>query len=61
MMMPLGLWVVVGWMILVAAIGLALLAWGWKNGQFQDVESAKYAMLEDREPAPWPAKNGGTS
>ncbi|HEY5276296.1 MAG TPA: cbb3-type cytochrome oxidase assembly protein, partial [Coriobacteriia bacterium] len=48
--MPLGLWVVVGWMALVFLSGLALIAWGLKTHQFDDVEEAKYRMLDDREP-----------
>jgi len=58
-MMPLGLWVVVGWMAFVIFTGLLSLAWGWKNGQFKDIEEAKYRMLEDREPEPWPGREGG--
>ena len=58
-MMPFGLWVFVGWMVLVALTGVAFLIWGWKRGQFKDVEEAKYKMLEDKEPEPWPDKNGG--
>jgi cbb3-type cytochrome oxidase maturation protein len=57
-MMPLGLWVVVGWMLLVALTGVAFLIWGWRKGQFKDVEEAKYKMLEDREPEPWPHQKG---
>ena len=53
-MMPLGMWVVVGWMILVAVIAAALFIWGWKRGQFKNVEEPKYKMLEDKEPEPWP-------
>jgi nitrogen fixation-related uncharacterized protein len=33
-----------------------LLIWGWKTGQFKNIEEAKYRMLEDREPEPWPEK-----
>lgn len=55
-MMPLGLWAVVGWMALVALIALGLLFWGWKSGQFKDIEEPKYRMLEDREPQPWPGR-----
>jgi cbb3-type cytochrome oxidase maturation protein len=58
-MMPLGMWVVVGWMAFVALTGIAFLAWGWRRGQFRDVEEAKYRMLEEREPQPWPARKGG--
>lgn len=58
-MMPLGLWVLVGWMVLMPLIGLALFLWGLKTGQFRDIEEAKYRMLEDREPEPWPDRKGG--
>ena len=57
-MMPLGLWVVVGWMALVSLTGVVFIIWGWKNGQFKDVEEAKYRMLEDVEPQPWPGREG---
>jgi cbb3-type cytochrome oxidase maturation protein len=56
--MPLGLWLVVGWMLLVAMIGIAFLIWGWRGGQFRDIEEPKYRMLEDREPEPWPDRQG---
>jgi cbb3-type cytochrome oxidase maturation protein len=57
-MMPLGLWVVVGWMILVSLTGVIFLIWGWRRGQFTDIEEAKYRMLEEKEPAPWPEREG---
>jgi nitrogen fixation-related uncharacterized protein len=55
--MALGLWVFLGWMIFVAVIAIGLLIWAWRTGQFKNIEEAKYRMLEDREPEPWPAKN----
>jgi cbb3-type cytochrome oxidase maturation protein len=58
-MMPLGMWMVVGWMVFVMLTGVAFLVWGWKSGQFQDIEEAKYRMLEDRDPEPWPERKGG--
>jgi cbb3-type cytochrome oxidase maturation protein len=60
-MMPLGMWVVVGWMAFVALTGVAFLVWGWRCGQFRDIEEAKYRMLEEREPEPWPERKGGLS
>ena len=54
--MPLGLWVVVGWMAFVSISALVLIAWGLKTHQFDDIEDAKYRMLEDREPAEWPGR-----
>jgi cbb3-type cytochrome oxidase maturation protein len=55
-MMPLGMWVVVGWMAFVAFSTIAFIIWAWKDGQFDDIEEAKYRMLEEREPAPWPGR-----
>jgi cbb3-type cytochrome oxidase maturation protein len=57
-MMPLGMWMVVGWMVFVILTGIAFLVWGWKSGQFTNIEEAKYRMLEDREPEPWPQRKG---
>ncbi len=57
-MMPLGMWMIVGWMVFVMLTGVALLVWGWKSGQFKNVEEAKYRMLDDREPEPWPQRKG---
>jgi cbb3-type cytochrome oxidase maturation protein len=60
-MMPLGMWVVVGWMVFVIFTGVALFLWGRRTGQFRDIEEPKYRMLEDTEPQPWPdndAKGG---
>lgn len=59
--MALGMWIVTGWMIFVALTGIAMLVWGWKRGQFKDIEEAKYRMLEDREPEAWPDKKGDPS
>ena len=59
--MPLGLWVVLGWGILVALTGVISIIWGWRHGQFKDIEEAKYRMLEDREPEPWPGREGDKS
>ncbi len=33
--------------------GIVLLIWGWRRGQFKDIEAAKYRMLEDKEPEAW--------
>jgi len=58
-MMPLGLWVVVGWMAFIPIIAIVLFIWGLKTGQFKDVEEPKYRMLEDKEPEDWPNRKGG--
>jgi cbb3-type cytochrome oxidase maturation protein len=57
-MMPLGMWVVVGWMVFVMLTGVAFLIWGWRSGQFKDIEEPKYRMLEDQEPQAWPRRKG---
>lgn len=42
-----GTWLILattGIIILLFALGIY---WAWQNGQFDDVEAAKYAMLKD--------------
>jgi nitrogen fixation-related uncharacterized protein len=56
--MALGVWAFIGWMTFVTLTGVAFLIWGWTRGQFKDIEEAKYRMLEDREPEPWPHQKG---
>ena len=51
-----GVWLIVGWMAFMVMVGGALFAWGWRNGQFRDIEESKYRMLEDRDSEPWPRK-----
>jgi cbb3-type cytochrome oxidase maturation protein len=58
-MMSLGLWLLVGWMIFMALVGVAFIVWGWRKGQFRNIEEAKYRMLDECEPQPWPGKDGG--
>jgi cbb3-type cytochrome oxidase maturation protein len=58
-MMPSGMWMVAGWMLFVILMGLAFMAWGFENGQFDDVEEPKYRMMEDREPEGWPGRERG--
>ena len=58
-MMPMGLWVVVAWMAFVIFTGIVFLVWGYLNGQFDDIEEAKYKMLEEREPEGWPGREAG--
>lgn len=53
-MMPIGMWVVVGWMAFVTLTGIVLLLYAWQSGTFKNVEEPKYRMLEDHEPEPWP-------
>lgn len=54
--MPLGLWAFIGWMLFVIVSGAILFIWGWRTGQFKDIEKAKYTMMEEREPEPWPGR-----
>jgi len=54
--MPLGLWIVVGWMAFVMLTAIVMLVVAWQSGQFKDIEEAKYRMLEEREPEGWPEK-----
>ena len=54
--MVLGVWLIVAWMAFMALVGGALFTWGWRNGQFRDIEASKYRMLEDCDPEPWPRK-----
>lgn len=57
-MMLLGMWINVGWMAFVFLISVCFLLWAFRHGQFRDVESAKYRMLEDKEPEPWSGRIG---
>jgi cbb3-type cytochrome oxidase maturation protein len=57
MMMPLGYWAFVGWLLLITLMGVCALFWGWQSGQFKDIEAPKYRVLEEREPAPWPNRD----
>jgi nitrogen fixation-related uncharacterized protein len=63
-MMPLGLWIVVAWMVFVVITGIVLLIYAWHSGQFKNVEEPKYRMLEEKEPQDWPGRGtrrGGAS
>ncbi len=51
-----GLLVVVGWMLFVIFSGIVFLIWGWRSGQFKNIEEAKYKMLEDKEPEGYPER-----
>ena len=57
--MALGVWLIVAWMLFMVGIGVMLFVWGWRGGQFRDVEASKLTMLEDREPEPWPRRAAG--
>ena len=54
--MAVGLWVLLGWMFVVMVTALLFLAWAKDSGQLDNIEEAKYRMLEERAPEPWPEK-----
>ncbi len=54
--MPLGVLMAFGWLAFVVLSLVGLMAWAWKHGQFKNFEEAKYRMLEDHEPEPWPER-----
>ena len=56
--MTLGAWAFLVWLGFVILSGIVLLIWGWRHGQFKDIEAAKYRMLEDKEPEPWSHQKG---
>ena len=43
-----------GYMILMVVIGIVFILWGWRSGQFRNIEEPKYRMLDEKEPEPWP-------
>jgi nitrogen fixation-related uncharacterized protein len=49
------------WIGAAVVIAVVLFVWGWRNGQFKNIEEAKYRMLDDREPEPWPGRENGGS
>jgi nitrogen fixation-related uncharacterized protein len=54
-------WAYVLWMLFVILTGVVLLVWGWKSGQFRNIEEPKYRMLKEREPEDWPGRKEGDS
>jgi nitrogen fixation-related uncharacterized protein len=59
--MSLGTIVLFGSMVVVGLTGIGFLIFGITTGQFKNVEEAKYKMLEEKEPQPWPHQKGGRS
>ncbi len=57
-MMSLGVWIVYGWMAFVGLTVLGFILYALRTGQLKNIEEAKYKMLEDHEPAPWPGREG---
>jgi cbb3-type cytochrome oxidase maturation protein len=54
--MSIGIVGFVSWGIFLVLTAIGLFIWGYRRGQFKDVEEAKYRMLEDRDPEPWPGR-----
>jgi cbb3-type cytochrome oxidase maturation protein len=59
--MTLGILGFIGWGIFLVLTAIGLFIWGYKKGQFKDIEEAKYRMLEDREPEPWPGRESNSN
>ncbi|MEJ2413341.1 MAG: hypothetical protein P8Y34_10185 [Anaerolineales bacterium] len=59
--MSLGAIVLFGSMVVVGLTGIGFLVFGITTGQFKNVEEAKYKMLEEKEPEPWPHQKGDRS
>lgn len=47
----------IGWSLLMLIISIAFFFWAKESGQLKNVEKAKFDMLEDREPKPWPVRD----
>ena len=58
--MSIGEIVFIGWSVLMVIISLVYFVWAWESGQFNHIEKAKFDMLEDKEPLPWPGREGKT-
>lgn len=56
--MTLGAWVFLFWLSFVILTGIVLLVWGWTRDQFKDIEQAKYHVLDNNAPKPWPHQKG---
>jgi len=54
--MPVGVILFIVWILLEIVVVAASIAWGFENGQWKDIESAKYDMLVDHELQPWPGR-----
>ena len=54
--MPIGYILFIAWMAMEIIVVIGSIVWCAENGQWKNIEKAKYSMLEDREPAPWPGR-----
>ncbi len=46
----------IGWSLLMLITSLAFFFWAKESGQLKNVEKAKFDMLEERDPLPWPGR-----
>ncbi len=44
------------WSTLEIVIVIAMIRWGFENGQWKDIEEPKYRMMIDHELQPWPGR-----
>jgi len=54
--MPIGYILFIAWMAMEIVVVIGSIVWSVENGQWKNIEKAKFTMLEDREPAPWPGR-----
>ena len=46
----------IGWSLLMLIICVIFFVWAWESGQFKHIEKAKFDMLQEKEPLPWPGR-----
>ncbi len=54
--MSLGVILFLVWTALEIVVVIAMIRWGFENGQWKDIEEPKYRMLIDHELQPWPGR-----
>ena len=47
----------IGWSLLMLITSFAFFFWAKESGQLKNVEKAKFDMLEEKEPLPWPGRD----
>ncbi len=55
-----GIVLFLAWTALEIVVVIAMIRWGFENGQWKNIEEPKYRMLIDREPEPWPGREKHT-
>ncbi len=59
--MSLGVILFLAWSALEIVVVIAMIRWGFENGQWKDIEEPKYRMMIDRELEPWPGREPASS